>query len=85
MRWEKDARQVVAQELHDEGRVLVALLGQGVELCDRIVERLLCERACLVGAREDLVVEDGEVECEAETASPGQLDATGPCALLLTG
>jgi hypothetical protein len=25
--------QVVAEELHDEGRVLVALLAEGVELC----------------------------------------------------
>ncbi len=25
--------QVVAEKLHDEGRILVALLAQGVELC----------------------------------------------------
>ena len=32
--------EVVPQQLHDEGRVLVRLLGESVELCDRIVERL---------------------------------------------
>lgn len=33
-------REVVAQELHDEGRVFVRLLGKRVELRNRIVERL---------------------------------------------
>ena len=31
------AYQVVTEKLHDEGRVLVALLGQGVELCVLLV------------------------------------------------
>lgn len=30
--WE-NANQVVTEQLHDEGRVLVALLAEGVELC----------------------------------------------------
>jgi hypothetical protein len=75
--------QVVPQELHDEGGVLVALLGEGVELCvvlahasrpivatsltsNGIVESLLGQLASLVGRVEDLVVEDGEVQCETK-------------------
>ncbi len=33
-------REVVAQELHDEGAVLVGLLPQGVQLSNRLVKRL---------------------------------------------
>lgn len=32
--------EVIAEKLHDEGRVLVGFLGKSVELRDRIVERL---------------------------------------------
>lgn len=42
--------------------VLVALLRQGVELSDSIIEGLLGELASLVWRVEDLIVEDGEVE-----------------------
>lgn len=35
-RGEMTAYQVVSEELHDQGGVLVALLAQGVELCDDI-------------------------------------------------
>merc|ERR1719465_59637 len=59
-------REVVAQQLHDERRVLVRLLRERVELRDRVVERLLREMARAVGRREHLVVEDREVEREAE-------------------
>ena len=57
-------------------RVLVALLGQSVQLGNSIVECLLCKSACLVWAVEDLVIEDGEVECktEADRVSRGKLD-----------
>lgn len=88
--------EVVAEELHDEGAVLVALLAQCVELCgytmirsclqtlwgnselltsNGIIESLLGKVASLVGGIENLVVEDGEVEGEAETdgVSGGQL------------
>jgi hypothetical protein len=58
--------EVVPEELHDEGRVLVALLGQCVELGDGVVERSLGQPARLVGAVQDLVVEDGEVEGKSE-------------------
>merc|ERR1719465_248032 len=58
-------REVVAQQLHDERRVLVRLLRERVELRDRVVERLLREMARAVGRREHLVVEDREVEREA--------------------
>merc|ERR1711916_354198 len=54
--------EVVTEELHDEGRVLVGLLREGVELGDGDVEGLLCEVASAVGRVEDLVVEDGKGE-----------------------
>lgn len=37
-------REVVAQQLHDEGGVFVAVLGQGVELGNGLVERGLSTR-----------------------------------------
>jgi hypothetical protein len=52
--------------LHDEGRILVALFGEGVEFRNGVVEGLLGEVAGAVGAVENLVVEDGEVEGETE-------------------
>jgi hypothetical protein len=54
--------EVVTEELHDEGAVTVRLLGERVELGNGIVEGLLREVASPVGAVQDLVVEDGEVE-----------------------
>ena len=67
--------KVVTEELHDEGRVLVALLGEGVELGDGVVEGLLGEVASAVGAVQDLVVEDREVEgkTQADGVGGGQL------------
>lgn len=59
--------KVVAEELHDEGGVLVALLTQCVELGNSVIEGLLGEVASLVRSVENLVVEDGEVEGKAET------------------
>lgn len=53
--------------MHDKGRILVALLREGVELRNRVIKGLLCEVAGTVGRVEDFVVEDGEVEGEAET------------------
>ena len=63
--------EIVSKELHDEGRVLVRLLVEGVELGDGIVEGLLGDVAGAVGAVEDLVVEDGEVEGKAEADGVG--------------
>lgn len=37
-------REVVAQELHDEGGVLVRLLGKRVELRNRVVKRLCASK-----------------------------------------
>ena len=73
--------EVIAEELHDEGRVpgclvfdgnvgvnsLVRLLGKGVELGDSVIKGLLGEVASAVGRVEDLVVEDGKVQGETET------------------
>lgn len=50
-------REVVAQQLHDERGVLVALLGQRVQLGDGVVERRLGQPARAVRAVQDLVVE----------------------------
>lgn len=60
------AYQVVAQELHNEGRVLVALLAEGVKLSNSIVKGSLGEVASLVRRIQNLVVEDREVKCETE-------------------
>ena len=59
--------------LHDERAVLVAVLVQGVQLRDGVVERLLSKLTCLVGTVEDLVVEDGEVKSQAEPDGMGWL------------
>ncbi len=54
-------REVVAEKLHDERRVLVLVLLERVELCDGLVKRCLGQGARLIGLVEDLVVEGGEV------------------------
>jgi len=59
--------EVIAEELHDEGGVLVRVLGEGVEVSDGVVKGLLGETAGAVGGSSDLVVKDREVEGEAET------------------
>ena len=64
--------QVVAQELHDEGAVAVRFLRETIQLSNRIIKGLLGEVACAVGRVEDLVVEDGEVECQAEADGVGR-------------
>jgi hypothetical protein len=60
-------REVVTQQLHDQSAVAVRLLAKRVKLGNGIVERLLGEMACSVRRVEDLVIEDGEVQGEAET------------------
>ncbi|KAG5272451.1 hypothetical protein AALO_G00165710, partial [Alosa alosa] len=59
-------RQVVSQQLHDERGVLVGVLVQIVQVADGLVERLLGQLARLLGRVLDLVVEDGEVERQAQ-------------------
>mmetsp|Transcript_25836 Transcript_25836/g.65743 ORF Transcript_25836/g.65743 Transcript_25836/m.65743 type:complete len:259 (-) Transcript_25836:40-816(-) len=63
--------QVISQELHDESGILVRLLVEGVELRDGVVEGLLGQVAGAIGRVEDLVVEDGEVERQAEADGVG--------------
>ena len=63
--------EVVSEQLHDEGRVLVGFLAQGVELSDGVIESLLGQVAGSVGGREDFVVEDGEVEGETQSDGVG--------------
>lgn len=64
-------RQVVAEELHDQGAVTVGLLGERVELGDGIVEGLLGQVARAVGRVQDLVVEDREVKGETQADGVG--------------
>lgn len=80
--------QVVSEELHDQGGVLIALLTQGVKLCtslafgmhtedtahtsNGIIESKLGKVASLVGRVEDLIVEDGEVKSQAQTDGVGR-------------
>jgi hypothetical protein len=68
----KNAYQVITEELHDEGGVLVALLAEGVELSNSVVKGGLGKVASLVGGVENLVVEDGEVQGESETDGVGR-------------
>mmetsp|Transcript_54807 Transcript_54807/g.174130 ORF Transcript_54807/g.174130 Transcript_54807/m.174130 type:complete len:266 (+) Transcript_54807:336-1133(+) len=67
--------EVVAKELHDERAVLVALLPKRVKLRDGLIERLLRQPASALWRVEDLVIEHGEVEGEAEAdgVSGGEL------------
>ena len=67
-RW---AYQVVPQQLHDQRRILVALLTQGVKLGDGIVKGLLGKMASLVGRVEDLIVEDREVQGKSKADGVG--------------
>lgn len=64
--------EVVAQELHDEGAVAVALLGEGVKLGNGVVKGLLGKMAGTVGRVEDLVVENGEVQSETKADRVGR-------------
>jgi len=59
-------REVVTEELHDQGRVLVGFFVEGIEFGNSIVKGLLGYRAGLVGSVENLVVKDGEVEGKSE-------------------
>lgn len=59
-------REVVPQQLHDERAIFVALLAEGIQLGDGVVEGGLGQAARPVRAVQDLVVEDGEVERQAE-------------------
>ena len=59
--------QVVSQQLHDQCRVLVALLAESVKFGDGIIESLLGEMASLIGGVQDLIVEDREIQGEAKT------------------
>merc|ERR1711998_427381 len=69
-------REVVAQQLHDERRVLVRLLVERVELGDRVVEGPLGQRARFLSLLLHLVLEDGEVERESEADGVGGRERT---------
>mmetsp|Transcript_19863 Transcript_19863/g.63931 ORF Transcript_19863/g.63931 Transcript_19863/m.63931 type:complete len:243 (+) Transcript_19863:150-878(+) len=69
--------EVVPEELHDQGGVLIALFAEGVEFGDGVVEGLFGDVAGSVGGGEDFVVEDGEVEGEAEADGVGRRQGLG--------
>lgn len=58
--------EVVSEQLHDEGRILIRLFRQRVQLCNRVVERLLGQMTSSVGRVENLVKEHGEVKSQAQ-------------------
>lgn len=58
--------EVVPQKLHDKSAVAVALLRQGVQLGNSVVESLLGKVASTVGGVKDLVIENGEVQGKAK-------------------
>ena len=62
--------------LHDQGAVLVAVLVEGVEFGDSIVEGLLSQLAGLVRAVEDLVIKHREVEGQTKPDGVGWLKIT---------
>lgn len=66
------AYQVITEKLHNEGRVLVALLTEGVELGNCVVKGGLGKVASLVRRVQDLVVEDREVQGKTETDGMGR-------------
>lgn len=69
--------EVVSEQLHDKGGVLVTLLTQRVQLSNRIIKRLLRQLTCLLGTVEDLVVEDREVERQSESDGVGGWQLAG--------
>lgn len=69
--------EVVAQELHDERGVLVALFAQAIKLVNCFIERLLRKAACAFGRIENLVVEDAEVKSKAEAYGMSRSEILG--------
>merc|ERR1712151_507065 len=58
--------QIVAEQLHNESRILVGVLGHVIELGDSILKRRAGHLASLVGIIQDLVLENGETECQSQ-------------------
>merc|ERR1712137_291444 len=54
--------QVVTQQLHDQRRVLVRVLGHVVKLCNGILKSSARHLACLIWIAQDLVLEDRVVQ-----------------------
>lgn len=60
-------REVITQKLHDQSVVLASLLGDGVNVGNSIIERLLGQLAGSLRRVENLVVEHGEVESQTQS------------------
>mmetsp|Transcript_3167 Transcript_3167/g.5769 ORF Transcript_3167/g.5769 Transcript_3167/m.5769 type:complete len:216 (+) Transcript_3167:213-860(+) len=59
-------RQIITQQLHDQGAVLVRLFTQCIELGDALIKGLLCQMAGALRRVQNLVIEHREVKGEAE-------------------
>ena len=59
--------EVVSEKLHDECAVAVGLLGERIEFGNSVVKSLFGKVARTVWGVQDLVVEDREIEGQAET------------------
>merc|ERR1712127_101544 len=59
--------EVVAQQLHDQGRVLVRILSNVVQLGNGIFERCPGHLACLFWVAQDFVLEHRVVQGETKT------------------
>ena len=68
--------QVVTEELHDKGAIAVALLGEGVELSNSIIESLLGQVARTIGRVQDLIVEDREVKGQTKADGVGRSEVS---------
>ena len=66
--------QVIADELHDGGGILVVLLLDLLDVSNGVVEGLLGELASLLGIVADFIIENGEVEGQSESDGVGGLE-----------
>merc|ERR1712183_416476 len=59
--------QIVAEQLHDERRILVTVFRHVVKLCDRIFEGGAGHLACLVWVSQHLILKHRVVQSKAKT------------------
>ena len=60
-------REIISEKLHNESAILIALLLKIVYLAYSVIERLFRQLARLLRIIHNLVIEDGEIERQAET------------------
>ena len=64
--------KVIPQQLHDESRILVRLLIEGIKFSNSVIKRRLGNRARTIRRIEDLIVEHREVECKSKANGVGR-------------